>query len=59
MNKKDYIAFAAMLQAYDVFIKAGTSHITAFTYLRSDIANYFQEDNENFDRSTFISNCGY
>ena len=57
MTKKDYIAIAAIVKKLNKTVAENnnpywaTNMVSMFT---SELANYFDDDNQRFDRGTFI-----
>ena len=51
LSRKDYIAIA------DIIRTRGTSNENQVENIKSDLAEYFQEDNPNFDKEKFWKAC--
>tara|TARA_R100001129_G_scaffold168805_1_gene137204 strand:+ start:2285 stop:2500 length:216 start_codon:yes stop_codon:yes gene_type:complete len=57
MTKKDYIAIAAIVKKLRKTVAENNNPYWAtnmISMLTSELANYFDDDNQRFDRGTFI-----
>ena len=57
MTRKDYVKFAAMLKGRMIRTNH-SSELLTIHLLRDEIADLFETDNPNFDRSRFLIACG-
>ena len=60
MNHKDYIAFARILREFDKRARWDYSEYdNAYSKLLQEISTHFKQDDSNFDKITFLDDCGY
>lgn len=59
MTRKDYVAFAEMLQAVRRELKATGHHMAAVSQVEDAMATVMGRDNPRFDRERFLFLCRY
>jgi hypothetical protein len=59
MSKKDYIKIAATFKENQPTVNDGMIHLSVWNSLVLSFADMLAKDNPLFDRSRFLSACGY
>lgn len=57
MSKKDYTRFAKIIKEALLGTESVAQRVTV-TFIALSMADYFAEDNSNFDRDRFLQACG-
>jgi len=59
IKKDDYPKIAAILKSrYDLHIGRAEDKINGLIEVAEDLAEYFKQDNEEFNRDIFLKDCG-